>query len=103
LLINKKLYTNNNMVDMKRKTPSIVSEQIRTVILDGLYKPGERLMDADVAAQFKVSRAPVREALQALESEGALVAAPYTGALVRPLSPAEVHEIAEIRLALSLL
>jgi DNA-binding GntR family transcriptional regulator len=42
----------------------------------------------------------VREALQALESEGTLFAAPYAGALVRPLSPAEIHEIAEIRLAL---
>ena len=56
-------------------------------------------MEADVAAQFKVSRAPVREALQALESEGTLVATPYSGALVRPLSSAEAHEMAEIRLA----
>jgi DNA-binding GntR family transcriptional regulator len=85
------------MVDRK-KTPSILIEQIRTSVLDGRYKPGERLLEADVAAQFKVSRAPVREALQALESEGTLVAAPYTGAMVRPLSPAEACEIAEIRL-----
>ena len=57
-------------------------------------------MEADLAAKFKVSRSPVREALQALESEGTLLAAPYTGALVRPLSPTEAREIAEIRLAL---
>jgi DNA-binding GntR family transcriptional regulator len=88
------------MVDRKPKTPSIVSEQIRAAILDELYKPEERLMEADVAAQFHVSRSPVREALQALESEGTLFAAPYAGALVRPLSPAEIQEIAEIRLAL---
>ena len=67
------------MVDTKRKTPSIVIEQIRTAILDGLYRPEERLMEADVAAQFHVSRSPVREALQALESEGTLVATPYAG------------------------
>jgi DNA-binding GntR family transcriptional regulator len=42
----------------------------------------------------------VREALQALESEGTLFAGPYAGALVRPLSPAEIAEIAEVRLAL---
>jgi DNA-binding GntR family transcriptional regulator len=87
------------MVDRK-KTPSILIEQIRAAILDGLYKPEERLMEADVAAQFHVSRSPVREALQALESEGTLVATPYAGAVVRPLSPAEACEIAEIRLGL---
>jgi DNA-binding GntR family transcriptional regulator len=87
------------MVDRK-KTPGILIEQIRAAILDGLYKPGERLMEADVAAQFHVSRSPVREALQTLESEGTLVATPYSGAMVRPLSGAEAREIAEIRLGL---
>jgi DNA-binding GntR family transcriptional regulator len=87
------------MVDTRPKTPSIVIDKIRDAILDGLYKPGERLLEADVAGKFKVSRSPVREALQALESEGTLSAAPYSGALVRPLSPAEIQEIAEIRLA----
>ena len=87
------------MVDRK-KTPGILIEQMRAAILDGLYKPGDRLMEADVAAQFHVSRSPVQEALQALESEGTLVATPYAGAMVRPLSPAEAGEIAEIRLGL---
>ena len=66
------------MVDRK-KAPSILIQQIRAAILDGLYKPGERLMEADVAAQFHASRSPVREALQALESEGTLVATPMPG------------------------
>ena len=87
------------MVD-KKKTPNILIEQIRAAILDGLYEPGERLLEADVAAQFHVSRSPVREALQALENEGTLVAAPYIGAMVRPLSAGEAREIAEIRLPL---
>ena len=88
------------MVDTQRKTPSVVIEQIRAAILDEMYKPGERLMEADVATQFKVSRSTVREALQALESEGTLFAAPYTGALVRPLFAAEAYETPKIRLAL---
>jgi DNA-binding GntR family transcriptional regulator len=87
------------MVDRK-KTPIILIERLRAAILDGLYRPEERLLEADVAAQFHVSRSPVREALQALESEGTLVATPYSGAMVRPLSAAEAREIAEIRLAL---
>jgi DNA-binding GntR family transcriptional regulator len=87
------------MVDNKPKTPGLLIEQIRAAILDDLYKPGERLLEAEVAAEFKVSRSPVREALQVLESEGTLFAAPYTGALVTPLSAAELYDIAEIRLA----
>ena len=87
------------MVDRK-KTPCVLIEQIRSTILDGLYRPEERLMEADVAVQFHVSRSPVREALQALESEGTLVATPYAGAMVRPLCTAEACEIAEIRLGL---
>jgi hypothetical protein len=49
------LHTILHMVD-KKKTPKILIEQIRAAILDGLYKPGERLLEADVAAQFHVSR-----------------------------------------------
>ena len=41
----------------------------------------------------------MREALQALEKEGTLEAAPYSGAIVKPLSPREALEIAELRLA----
>jgi DNA-binding GntR family transcriptional regulator len=88
------------MVDKKWKTPAVVINQIRAAILDGLYGPGDRLLEADLAEKFKVSRSPVREALQALEREGTLFAAPYSRALARPLSSAEFNEIAEIRLAL---
>ena len=88
------------MVDKKSKTPGVVINQIRAAILDGLYKPGDRLLEADLAAAFHVSRSPVREALQALESEGTLSATPYAGAIVRPLSAAEASEIADIRLGL---
>ena len=88
------------MVDKKSKTPAVVIEQIRTAILDGLYRPGDRLLEADLAEKFHVSRSPVREALQALEGEGTLLATPYSGAMVRPLSAAEASEIGQIRLNL---
>jgi DNA-binding GntR family transcriptional regulator len=54
--------------------------------------PGDRLLEADVAAEFKVSHSPVREALQALESEGTLIAAPYSGAITRTKSGREAFE-----------
>ena len=42
----------------------------------------------------------MREALVSLEKEGTIIISPYKGAIVRPLSAAEVLDIAELRLAL---
>jgi DNA-binding GntR family transcriptional regulator len=56
--------------------------------------------EVEVAEKFEVSRSPVREALVALEKEGTLFMSPYKGAIVRPLSAAEVLDIADLRLAL---
>ena len=63
------------------------------------FKPGDRLLEADLGERFKVSRSPVREALFALENEGTAVMVPYKGAIVKPLSPQEVLDIGELRLA----
>jgi DNA-binding GntR family transcriptional regulator len=58
------------------------------------------LAEADLAEKFDVGRSPVREALLALEKEGTAIMRPYKGAIVKPLSAAEVLDIAELRLAL---
>ncbi len=60
----------------------------------------ERLPEAGLGEMFKVSRSPVREALFALESEGTVMMEPYKGAILKPLSPEEALDIAELRLAL---
>ena len=57
-------------------------------------------MEVDLAQKFEVSRSPVREALLALEKVGTGIVSPYKGAIVKPLSAAEVLDIAELRLAL---
>ena len=82
------------------KAPIIIAKKVREAILDGTYQPGARLTEVELARKFAVSRSPVREALQALEQEGTLEAAPYRRASVKPLSPEEGLEIAELRLAL---
>ena len=43
---------------------------IRQAIATGIMKPGDRLVEADIATQMDVSRAPVREAIRLLEQEG---------------------------------
>ena len=81
------------------KAPFQVIKGIREAILDETFKPGDRLLESDLGERFKVSRSPVREALFALENEGTAVMVPYKGAIVKPLSPQEVLDIGELRLA----
>jgi DNA-binding GntR family transcriptional regulator len=83
-----------------RKASVAVAKQIREAILGGIYEPGARMREIELAERFKVSRSPIREALPALEKEGTLEAIPYRGAIVKPLSAQEALEIAGLRLAL---
>ena len=78
----------------------LVVRKIRDGILDETFKPGERLPEEQVGKMFNVSRSPVREVLLALEKEGTVVMEPYKGAILKPLSPEEALDIAELRLAL---
>ena len=92
----------NNEISQVEKTATVVIRKIRDAILDDVFKPGEWLPEVDLAARFKVSRSPIREALQALENEGTVTMEPYKGAIVKPLSPKEALDIAELRLASSI-
>jgi DNA-binding GntR family transcriptional regulator len=82
------------------KAPFLVVKKIRDAILDETFKPGDRLPEEEVGKMFNVSRSPVREVLLALEKEGTVVMEPYKGATVKPLSPEEALDIAELRLSL---
>jgi len=67
-------------------------------ILDGRFPGGELISEGDVAAGVGLSRTPVREAFLRLEAEGLLRLYPKRGALVVPVSAAEVHSVMETRL-----
>ena len=69
----------NNEISQVEKTATVVIRKIRDAILDDVFKPGEWLPEVDLAARFKVSRSPIREALQALENEGTVTMEPYKG------------------------
>src|SRR6516162_9462272 len=91
---------NSNEAQETEKAPLLVVKRIREAILDEVFKPGDHLGEAELAEKFKVSRSPVRETLLALQREGTFIIAPNKGAIVKPLSEAEVLDIAELRLAL---
>jgi DNA-binding GntR family transcriptional regulator len=91
---------NPNETQESGKAPFLVVKKIREAILDEVFKPGDHLGEVELAERFEVSRSPVREGLLALEKEGTVSIGPYKGAIVRPLSAAEVLDIADLRLAL---
>src|ERR1700745_1386414 len=82
------------------KVPFVVVKKIREAILDEVFKPGDRLTEAELVEKFEVSRSPIREALLALEKEGTVIISPFRGAMIKPLSWEEALDIAELRLAL---
>jgi DNA-binding GntR family transcriptional regulator len=91
---------NPNETQENGKVPFLVVKKIREAILDEVFKPGDHLGEVELAERFEVSRSPVREGLLALEKEGTVSIGPYKGAIVRPLSAAEVLDIADLRSAL---
>ena len=89
-----------NDEEESEKAIFLVVRKIRDAILDETFKPGERLPEEQVGKMFNVSRSPAREALFALEKEGTVVMESFKGATVKPLSPEEALDIAELRLSL---
>jgi DNA-binding GntR family transcriptional regulator len=77
-----------------------VAEILRERIIAGAYGRGEKLKQADIAAELGVSVTPVREALNILEAEGYVVSLSHRGLLVPELVPEQVREVYELRLIL---
>jgi DNA-binding GntR family transcriptional regulator len=74
-----------------------IADSLRTAILAGSYRPGERIRQEDVAARSGASRIPVREALRMLDAEGLVTLVANSGAWVTKLSLAECQETYLIR------
>lgn len=74
-----------------------VAERLRSAIVTGRLRPGDALTETALAEQLKVSRAPIREAIQDLENDGLVETVPYRGKRVKPLTVREVSEIREMR------
>ena len=79
---------------------TMVTERLRTNIVDGSLKPGSQLSEVELAASFGVSRGPVREALQRLVQEGLLHSEPHRGVFVPVLTDEDVRDVYVAREAL---
>ncbi|PWB59884.1 MAG: GntR family transcriptional regulator [Bradyrhizobiaceae bacterium] len=84
---------------LRHKTlAAATAEELRRRILEGEFPAGMQLRQDALAAEFQMSRIPLREALVQLEAEGLVTIQPHRGAVVSSLSPAEVAELFELRM-----
>ena len=83
-----------------RPLRDVVFENLRESILTGRLKPGQRLMEIQLAEGLGVSRTPVREAIRKLELEDLVVMLPRKGAYVTNMSLKEILDVLEVRASL---
>lgn len=77
-----------------------VLEAIKHAILTGEFKPGQALVETELAARLGVSKTPVREALKTLAGTGLVTMSPYKGGSVREMDRAHARCIYDMRLLL---
>src|ERR1700761_2216576 len=75
-------------------------EQIYRRIIEGAYRPGERLIEQRIAEELAVSRTPVREALVLREGAGLVVNSRHKGAMVRSLTREDIVDLYQLRAVL---
>ena len=78
-------------------TSEIVLESLREQIINGILQPQEKLVEAEIAKKFGLSRGPVREALRQLAVEGLVDYCPNKGCTVALLSPKDAYEVFFLR------
>ena len=92
----------NFKVNMNEYLPlrDVVFNTLRQAILRGELKPGERLMEIQLANKLGVSRTPIREAIRKLELEGLVLMIPRKGAEVAEITEKSLRDVLEVRRAL---
>ena len=74
-----------------------VADTLRKMYLNGDFKPGQRLIETELADQLKVSRGPIRDALKTLQEEGIVNIEPYKGTFINKLSDEDLEDIYLLR------
>ena len=75
-------------------------KEIRAAIRNGKLKPGERLVEMQLAEEMQISRFPIREALRYLEKEGLVETKPFKGTHVARFTERDMEELYSLRSSL---
>ena len=73
-----------------------VVTRLRDAIIEARLAPGERLNERVLCVRYGISRTPLREALKVLAQEGLVTLLPNRGAVVTPLTVAELEQTIEV-------
>ena len=88
----------------QKRTITTIREQVYRILRDdicqGVYAPGTRLQEVELAQNLNVSRSPVREALRALAADGLLLEIPNKGVYVKEFTVKDIEEIYDLRVML---
>jgi DNA-binding GntR family transcriptional regulator len=85
---------------LEHSLSSVLREELERMIFEGKIKVGERVNESTLAAHFRTSRGPLREALRALGEQGLISFVRNRGAFVRQVSLEEAEELYDLRAAL---
>lgn len=88
------------LADRSIKRPGIsddLAESLRQRILGGEFQEGDQLVQETIAAEYQVSRMPVREALRQLEAGGFVELRLHRGAVVKAVPTEQIAELFELR------
>ena len=85
--------TKNGKGTLRSQIRMLIQKRIR----EGVYKPGDRIVETRLCKELSVSQAPVREAVLELAMMGILEERPYSGTYVREIRIEEVEDIYNIR------
>ena len=80
-----------------------LADLIENSILDGTFKVGEKLKEADLELRYGTSRTPLREALRILDSRGLIQVVPRKGCFVKEINLQDISDVCEITVALEAL
>ncbi|MQA03276.1 MAG: GntR family transcriptional regulator [Streptosporangiales bacterium] len=74
----------------------VAYQALRSAIVEGRIRPGDRIVEQRVAAQLDLSRTPVREAVRMLAADGLVLATRHRGAIVRTLGRNDVLDLYDL-------
>lgn len=72
-------------------------QELRDLIISNELKPGQRIVETEVARRLGISQVPVREALRGLEEEGFVYSIKYKGAFVTEINYSDIFYIFSLR------
>jgi DNA-binding GntR family transcriptional regulator len=89
------------IAERRKGRPRLLAEDVANAIVErtarGYFRPGQRLIETEVARELGVSRLPLREALKALESQGIVVSTPHRGTRLMEVNESRLQKVLEVR------